>query len=80
MDDYTMKYTYQISENVWLDLELKPGTPALLERCSTTELQVSRPIDFDGSKPNYHIPPLTKFLPFKKLTINTYMFILSGRD
>ena len=28
MDEYTMKYTYQISENVWLDLEFKPRTPA----------------------------------------------------
>ena len=28
MDEYTMKYTYQISENVWLDWEFKPGTPA----------------------------------------------------
>ena len=67
-----MKYTYQISENVWLDLEFKPGTPAL-ERCSTTELHVSRLININihGSKPNYHIPPLTKLLPFKKLTTNT---------
>ena len=33
MDEYTMKYTYmyQISENVWLDWEFKPGTPALIE-------------------------------------------------
>ena len=28
MDEYTMKYTYQIGENVWLDWEFKPGTPA----------------------------------------------------
>ena len=31
MDEYTMKYMYQISENVWLDWEFKPGNPAKLE-------------------------------------------------
>ena len=37
-------------------------------------VHVSRPINIHGSKPNYmyHIPPLTKFLPFKKITTNTY--------
>ena len=25
MDEYTMKYAYQISENVWLDLEFNLG-------------------------------------------------------
>ena len=67
MDEYTMKYMYQISENVWLDWEFKPK----LERCSTTELYVSRPISIHGSRPNYHIRFLTKFLPFKTLTTNT---------
>ena len=28
MDEYAMKYTYQINENVWLDREFEPGTPA----------------------------------------------------
>ena len=28
IDEYTMKYTYQINENVWLDQEFEPGTPA----------------------------------------------------
>ena len=54
-----------------LDLLLKPGTPALLVRWSTTEL--SRPINIYGpSRPKYHIPPLTKFCPHNK-----QMFTLS---
>ena len=28
IDEYTMKYTYQINENVWLNWEFEPGTPA----------------------------------------------------
>ena len=28
IDDYTMEYTYQINENVWLDRKFEPGTPA----------------------------------------------------
>ena len=28
MDEYTMKYTFQINENVCLDREFKPETPA----------------------------------------------------
>ena len=27
-DEYTMKNTYQINENVWLDWEFEPGIPA----------------------------------------------------
>ena len=66
-----MKYTYQISENVRLDWEFKPETPAQLERCSTNELHVSRPINIRRSRPNYHIPPLQSFYPLKKITTNT---------
>ena len=61
-------------------LGIQTRDPCITRRCSTTELHVSRPINIHGSRPNYHIPPLTKFLPFKKLTTNTYMFILSGLD
>ena len=58
------------NENVMLDREIETGTPASLVRCSATEL--SRSINIHGpSKPNFHIPPLTKSLPFKKLTTNT---------
>ena len=67
-----MKYTCisnierNTSENVWLD---QPGTPASLISCSATEL--SRTICIHGpSGANYHIPPLTKVLPFNKLTSN----------
>ena len=28
MDEYTMKYAYQINENVWLDRDFEPSTPA----------------------------------------------------
>ena len=73
MDEYTMKNTYQIIENVWLDWEFKPGTPCIARRCSTSELHVSRPINIHGSRLNYHIPPLTKFLPFKKPVSYTHL-------
>ena len=56
-----------LNENVLLDWEFKPGTPASLVRCSTTDL--SKPINIYGpSRPNYHIPSLTKFLPSKTHT------------
>ena len=71
-----MKYKYQLkketrtSENVWLDWKFESGTSASLVRCSATEL--FRLINIHGlSRPNYHIPPLAKFLPLKKLTTNT---------
>ena len=63
--------TYLYSFHVCLDREFELGTsrPAWIERCSTIEL--SRPIHIHGSRQNYDIPPLTKFLPFKKITSNT---------
>ena len=64
------------AENVWLDREFEAGTPAPLVRWCATLL--TRSIYIHGpSRPNYHIPPFTKFLPFKKITANT-MFTLSG--
>ena len=46
----------------------------ITRKVSTTELYVSRPISIHGSRPNYHNSFLTKFLPFKKLTTNTWTY------
>ena len=65
------------NENVWLDREFEPGTSALLVKFSFTEL--SRPIKtHDPSRPNYHIPPITKCLPSKKRTTNTVLIDLTN--
>ena len=44
------------------------------------EYSAMRPLtgNIHGSRPNYHIPPLTKFLSFKKLTTNTHTDVRMG--
>ena len=49
----------------------------LRQKFSFTEL--SRPIKtHDPSRPNYHIPPITKCLPSKKRTTNTVLIDLTN--
>ena len=52
------------SDYVWLDREFEPGTLDSLVRCSVTKLSGQLIYILGLSRPNYHIPTLTKFLPF----------------
>ena len=59
------------NENIWLDWEFEPRTPASLVRCSTTDL--SRPITLGQT---INIPPLQSVCPLRN-TQQT-MFTLPG--
>ena len=60
------------NDNVLLDREFEPGTPASLVRCSSTELSWQIYIH-RLSRPNYHVPPLTKVFPSKKHKTKTHV-------
>ena len=67
--DIHNEYTYQIYKmKIYNWLRIRTRDPCITSKV-LYHRAVSKPINTHGpSRPNYHIPPLTKFLPSKKHT------------
>ena len=65
------------NENVLLDRVFETGT-CITRKVAHSTTELFRPINIhDPSRPNYHFPTLTNFLPIKK-THNKHIITLSG--